>query len=275
MTLTAHGLSRSFGSVQAVNRMDIDLKGGTIVALVGPNGAGKTTLMLMLAGLLAPDTGTIEIDGVDMSSNPRTARSKVGWMPDTLGSWDSLTTKEILTTFAQAYGTPRKDALPRALELLSRTGLQEFANQPARVLSRGQKQRLSLARALVNSPSVLLLDEPAAGLDPRARLQLRDILREEADRGATVLVSSHVLSELETMVDDAIFVSKGLTVERQERQNAGSATFTVEGIATDDHLAQVIAAIEGLDLGLRVSDAKRSSLELEREYMALEDSNNE
>jgi len=210
--LAAHGVRRAFGSVQAVINATLTVPPGTVTALIGPNGCGKTTLMLMLAGLLRPDAGSVSIAGKDPHVDGPAARSRIGWMPDTLGTWDSLTCVETLTTFGRAYGVPADEARGRAFALLERVHLAELASQPARVLSRGQKQRLSLARALVHNPSVLILDEPASGLDPRSRVELRELVRELAGEGAAVLISSHVLSELDEMVDDAIFMSKGSTL---------------------------------------------------------------
>jgi len=133
-------------------------------------------------------------------------------MPDAFGTWDSLTAREVLTTFADAYRLDRAASRRRVDELLAEVHLTEYADRPASVLSRGQKQRLGLARALVHDPRVLLLDEPASGLDPRSRVDLRLLLRRLADDGRTVLVSSHVLTELEEMCDDAVFLSRGRTV---------------------------------------------------------------
>lgn len=185
---------------------------GRITGLVGPNGAGKTTLLLMLASLLQPDDGRIRIAGADPVDDPAAVRRAVGWMPDALGAWASLTARETLVYTGRLYGMPRAEAQARAAALLTRVGLDALAGSPARVLSRGQKQRLGLARALVHDPQVLLLDEPASGLDPQARIELRRLLRSFADAGRTVLVSSHVLAELEEMVDDAVFVVAGQSV---------------------------------------------------------------
>jgi ABC-2 type transport system ATP-binding protein len=205
-----HGLCRAFGRVQALDGVDLTARPGAVTALVGPNGSGKTTLLLVLAGLLVPDAGQALVAGVDPVLDSRGARARTGWMPDTFGTWDSLTAREVLVTFGQAYRL--RDPGSRAAELLETVHLTEFADRPASVLSRGQKQRLGLARALVHSPAVLLLDEPASGLDPRSRVDLRVLLRRLADDGTTVLVSSHVLSELEEMADDAVFLSRGRTV---------------------------------------------------------------
>ncbi|MDR1712403.1 MAG: ABC transporter ATP-binding protein [Propionibacteriaceae bacterium] len=211
--IAADQLRRSFGSVRAVDGATFTAPTGAVTALIGPNGSGKTTLLLILAGLLAADSGNASVAGHDLVSDSAAARAQVGWMPDTFGTWDALTCMEILITFGRAYGLDKQQSAARAAQLLQRLYLADFANQPARVLSRGQKQRLGLARALVHDPQVLLLDEPASGLDPRSRVELRDLLRALAASGKTILVSSHVLSELEEVYDHAVFLSRGRNVD--------------------------------------------------------------
>lgn len=211
--IEVEGLRRAFGDVQAVVDVSFAAPVGAVTALVGPNGSGKTTVLLMLTGLLAPDSGQARVAGFDVVSQNLKARQQVGWMPDIFGTWDALTCSEILSTFAHAYGVNRADTPARVAEVLELVHLSEFATRAARVLSRGQKQRLGLARALVHDPAVLLLDEPASGLDPRSRLELRALLRDLADSGKTIVVSSHVLAELEELSDEAVFLSRGRTVE--------------------------------------------------------------
>jgi ABC-type multidrug transport system ATPase subunit len=224
--IVVDGAYRSFGSVHAVAGVDLTARSGAVTALIGPNGSGKTTLLLMLAGLLVPDAGRMTVDGFDPVTESYAARARVGWMPDAFGTWDSLTAREVLTTVGTAYRMSRDDATGRAAELLETVHLTELADSPARVLSRGQKQRLGLARALVHDPTVLLLDEPAGGLDPRSRVDLRVLLRRLAAEGRTVLVSSHVLTELDEMADDAVFLSHGRTVAAQTVQAAAAARRT-------------------------------------------------
>jgi ABC-type multidrug transport system ATPase subunit len=211
--IVVEGVRRAFGQVQAVRSVSLHARAGRVTGLVGPNGSGKTTLLLMLASLLAPDAGSIRIDGIDPVADPQAARARLGWMPDALGAWNSLSSRETLVVTARLYGMPKPEAAVRADALLAEVGLAELADAPARVLSRGQKQRLGLARALVHDPRVLLLDEPASGLDPQARIELRLLLRRFAAEGRTVLVSSHILSELEEVVDDAVFLLAGATVD--------------------------------------------------------------
>jgi ABC-type multidrug transport system ATPase subunit len=210
--IEAQHLRRSFGPVLAVADISFAAPAGKVTALIGPNGSGKTTLLLMLAGLLRPDNGSASVAGFDLVSAPYEARVRTGWMPDTLGTWDALTCAEILQTFGQMYGLPITLSQQRATFMLEQVHLAEYANTPARVLSRGQKQRLGLARALVHDPQIVLLDEPASGLDPLSRVELRDLMRALADAGKTVLVSSHVLSELEQIADDAVFLQRGYSV---------------------------------------------------------------
>jgi ABC-type multidrug transport system ATPase subunit len=211
--IEAQHLRRSFGSVLAVADVSFEAPVGKITALIGPNGSGKTTLMLMLAGLLHPDGGHARVGGHDLLDSPYEARVNSGWMPDTLGTWDALTCTEILKAFGRAYGVSSELSVRRAAFMLDMVHLSDYADSPARVLSRGQKQRLSLARALVHDPEVVLLDEPASGLDPLSRVDLRDLLRALANAGKTILVSSHVLSELDQIADEAVFLQNGKSVD--------------------------------------------------------------
>lgn len=207
------GLRRSFGRVEAVRDVSLYARPGAVTGLVGPNGSGKTTLFLMLASLLAPDAGTIRIGDIDPVEQPHAARAILGWMPDALGIWGALSARETLIVTGRLHNLSKDAARARADELLELVELTSLAKAPARVLSRGQKQRLGLARALVHDPRVLLLDEPASGLDPAARVELRHLLRRFAAEGRTVLVSSHVLAELEEVIDDAVFLVAGSSVD--------------------------------------------------------------
>lgn len=224
--ITTKDLVRSFGSFVAVNGATLNVWEGSVTALIGPNGSGKTTIMLMLAGLLSPDSGSISVCGYDPATQNYEVRSQIGWMPDQFGMWDSLTALEALTMTGATYRMSAKDSLARAHELLELVHLTEFEKQPAHVLSRGQKQRLGLARALMHKPRLLILDEPANGLDPRSRIELRAIIRELAAQGTTILISSHVLAELDEIVDDAIFISGGRTVARETVDEARAARTT-------------------------------------------------
>lgn len=251
--ITATGVTRSFGDVKAVVDATLSVPQGSVTALIGPNGCGKTTLMLMLAGLLRPDGGTISVAGADPEHDSATVRNAIGWMPDQLGSWDNLTCLQTLTLMGRAYRQSKDYSRQRGLGLLQLVHLAEFADRPTRVLSRGQKQRLSLARALVHDPEVLLLDEPANGLDPRSRVELRQLVRELAAGGKTVLVSSHVLSELDEMVDGAIFMSKGSTLGADADAMVADAKTRYRVDSLD--FGALSAALTQLGVAAQLSDA--------------------
>lgn len=258
--ITATAVSRSFGQVHAVEHMDFHAPAGKVTALIGPNGAGKTTLLLMLASLLAPDSGTIAVEGLDPQQHRTEVRRRIGWMPDTLGVWESLTAREILTQMARFYQLHKAGIAQRVTEMLDRVRLSDLADQPAGVLSRGQQQRLSLARALIHDPSVLLLDEPASGLDPGSRVELRVMLRQLAAEGKSIVVSSHVLSELDEIADAAVFVSRGRTVRHQTTGQAAAAGRRYAVSATDG--AALAAKLTGLGLAFRVEDTRRPAVSL-------------
>jgi ABC-2 type transport system ATP-binding protein len=245
--ITATGVRRSFGAVHAVRNVTLEARPGRVTGLVGPNGSGKTTLLLMLSSLLAPDAGEIRVGGIDPMHDPQGARAILGWMPDALGAWGSLTARETLVVTGRLYGMPRETAAARAVTLLAQVGLSDLADSPARVFSRGQKQRIGLARALVHDPHVLLLDEPASGLDPQARIDLRILLRRFAAEGRTILVSSHVLSELEEVIDDAVFLVAGETVDAGRvaaaAQSSRSWRIRLSGVSGPEAAASVAGVL--------------------------------
>lgn len=259
--IVAQGVRRSFGNVHAVRDVTFQAPEGAVTGLVGPNGAGKTTLLLMLASLLAPDAGTIRIAGIDPVADPAAARAKLGWMPDSLGAWPSLSARETIAVTGRLSGLDRTAAAARAAELLTTVGLESLGDAPARVLSRGQKQRLGLARALVHDPRVLLLDEPASGLDPQARIDLRLLLRSLAAEGRTVLVSSHILSELEEVVDDAVFMTQGETVSSERvAEAAGRARTWRIRLADRDAATAALPVARALGLDVATLPVDRRDL---------------
>lgn len=250
--IEVEGVARSFGDVHAVRDASFTVQPGSVTALIGPNGSGKTTLLLMLATLLRPDAGTIRIAGHDPVADPRAVRQAMGWMPDVLGSWGTVTVRRALEVTGRLYELTPDQARARASALIELVGLQELADRPSRVLSRGQKQRLSLARALVHEPRVLLLDEPASGLDPAARVELRELVRRLAGEGVAVLVSSHVLAELDEMADAAVYLDRGVTAsaERVERSRAQVRDWRVRALDP----AALASALADLDIAAGASD---------------------
>ena len=203
------GLTKRYGDLFAVRDVTLEIERGVVYGLIGPNGAGKTTTLAMLASLLAPTAGEVEVLGFDPSRQSLDVRRRVGYMPDVVGVYDDLRVDEYLQFFAAAYRVPRREwkgLVDGLLELVDLTGK---ASAMVNDLSRGMKQRLSLARALVHDPELLLLDEPASGLDPRARIDLRELLAALSELGKTIIISSHVLAELEEMCDEVAIVEAG------------------------------------------------------------------
>jgi ABC-2 type transport system ATP-binding protein len=231
--IRVEGVARSFGAVHAVRDVSLEATPGKVTALIGPNGSGKTTLMLMLASLLQPDRGTIRVGGANPVTDPAAVRARLGWMPDLLGSWNALTVRAALETTGRLYRMSRPVAAARASELIDLVGLQPLASRQTRVLSRGQKQKLSLARALVHDPDILLLDEPAAGLDPVARHDLQLLVRRLAAEGKTILISSHVLAELDEMSDTAVYLEAGISASAERIAQAQSTKRAWRIRATD------------------------------------------
>jgi ABC-2 type transport system ATP-binding protein len=246
----ARGVTRQFGPVQALRGLDLTVPYGQVTALVGPNGAGKTTLLLILATLLRPDFGEVRVAGLDPVHDPQGVRSRMGWMPDVFGVYEQLTVREYLAFFTEAYRLDRATANQRISDALGRSHLGEYANRPVHILSRGQKQRLALGRALLHEPRVLLLDEPASGLDPRSRVELRDLLRALAAHGVAVLVSSHILSELEEIADRVVFVNGGVTVDARDIHELAAASVIGWRIrATDPDALSAALAAQGIPAG--------------------------
>lgn len=210
--VTIRGLGKRFGSTVAVQGLDLDVATGSLVGLIGPNGAGKTTTMRVLAGLTSADAGTVAVFGLDPLRHPGAVRRRVGWMPDFFGVYDGLTVHEYLDFFAAAYRVQAAERPGRIGELLDLVRLGDKRDTDVHGLSRGMQQRLGLARALVHGPDLLLLDEPASGLDPRARVELREILLALAAQGTTILLSSHILAELAEVCDSVAIVDAGRVV---------------------------------------------------------------
>ncbi|MBI3924672.1 MAG: ABC transporter ATP-binding protein [Armatimonadetes bacterium] len=206
--LDVRGLTKSYGTTLALNELSFKLYPGDILGFLGPNGAGKTTTLRILATVLAPNAGEAFIDGYSLREVEE-VRARVGYMPDFLGVYDDLLVREYLEFFARAYKISAHHREFVIKEALETTRLTKLADNPVDGLSRGQKQRLGLARLLMHDPALLLLDEPAAGLDPRARVELRDILRGLQKRGKAMIVSSHILSDLADFCNKVAILVKG------------------------------------------------------------------
>ena len=209
MRVEVDALSKRFGRVQAVNAVSFGIEGGHIYGFVGPNGAGKTTTMRMLVTLEDPDSGDARFDGASIRENPEDARRAVGYVPDSLPAYRDMTVHEYLDFFARAYGLRGKKLRTSVGDIEEFAGLTSMLDKPLTGLSKGMKQRVSVGRALVHDPKVLLLDEPAAGLDPRARVELRELLSALSEQGKTILISSHILTELTEICSGVIIIERG------------------------------------------------------------------
>lgn len=205
-------LRKTYGKFVALEDMNLEIKQGELFGFVGPNGAGKTTTMKILSGLLSADSGFVRVDDVNVTAEPQRVREKIGYMPDFFGVYDNLKAIEYMEFFASIYGINGKAARKLCLEMMDLVNLADKENAYVDGLSRGMKQRLCLARCLLHSPKLLILDEPASGLDPRARFEMKEILRNLSDMGKTILISSHILPELAEMCTSVGIVEKGKMV---------------------------------------------------------------
>jgi ABC-2 type transport system ATP-binding protein len=279
VVVAARGLVKRYDRTVAVAGIDLEVEAGEIFGLVGPNGAGKTTTLRMLATLLVPTAGDAEIAGESIRRNPNAARRVLGFMPDVFGVYDDMKVWEYLDFFARCYGLNaprRRQMIADLLDLVDLAGKRDTYVQS---LSRGMQQRLCLAHALVHDPQVLLLDEPASGLDPRARVELRELLRELRSLGKTILISSHILPELEELCTSVAIVDRGQVlaqgrvadIERRLRSGAvlrirvlgdGDAIDAARAhFAADPEVASAAVLADGmLELGFRGDDAASARL---------------
>ena len=205
-------LRKEYDDVLAVDDLTLTIPQGEIFGLIGPNGAGKTTTIRMASGLLRPTLGQALIAGVDVAQEPERAQQYIGYLADFFAVYEDLKVWEYLDYFAHAYKLPESEIPARITEVIAQVNLEVKRDALIRGLSRGMKQRLGIARAIIHRPKVMLLDEPASGLDPKARLELRNLLRSLRDQGATILISSHILTELEGFCTSIGIMERGRLV---------------------------------------------------------------
>ena len=240
-------VTKRFGDTVAVRDVSFEILPGDIFGFIGPNGAGKTTTLKLIATLLTADSGAIRVAGHANATQPRAVRRSVGYMPDFLGVYRGLTVEEYLDFFGATYQIPPSKRETLIGDLLELTDLTEKRTTLVTALSRGMQQRLGLARALIHDPKILLLDEPASGLDPRARVEIRELLKELAGMGKTILVSSHILSDLEDLSNRIGIMEQGRLLYcgplgEALRQIQGSVTVDVEVSERGDEAAVCLRA---------------------------------
>ncbi|GAP62046.1 ABC-2 type transport system ATP-binding protein [Ardenticatena maritima] len=212
LAIETRHLTKRYGSLVAVDSLSLAIPRGVVCGFIGPNGAGKTTTLRMLAGLLKPTSGEIRIEGVDILAEPERIPWLIGYMPDFFGVYHDMKVWEYLDFFARAYRIPAARRPGLIADLLELVDLSHKRDAFVQSLSRGMRQRLCLAHTLVHDPHVLLLDEPASGLDPRARVEMRELLRELGRMNKTVFISSHILTELAELCDMVVIIEKGKLV---------------------------------------------------------------
>ncbi|MCK5898795.1 MAG: ABC transporter ATP-binding protein [Methylococcales bacterium] len=214
MLINVSNLTFEYTGFRALNNISFSIPSGSIVALVGPNGAGKTTLLRCLSALEQPLNGTILIDGIDVLEHPRACHRKVGYLSDFFGLYDRLTVKQCLFFVARAQGIKTQDCAKAILKVSRQLNIEDRLENTPVELSRGLRQRVAIAQAIIHQPKVVLLDEPASGLDPEARHSLAELFLELQQQGMTLLVSSHILSELEAYSSDMLILRQGRIVEQ-------------------------------------------------------------
>ena len=300
MQVEVRDVWKRFDSILAVQGITVDIPRGSLLGLIGPNGAGKTSLLKMIATLSKPDRGTIRIDGRDVVSAVGPIRRRMGYMPAEFGRMPDMSVREYLSYFGAAAGVPRAEREERVEQVLDLVDLRERAETPVASGSTGIKQRVLIAKTLVHDPELLVLDEPAAGLDPRARVEVREILRELNRLGKTIIVSSHILADLEEICDRVAIIEHGklqaggkiseltealrgrsqeatrwlLRLRKEELGRAHELVATLPGLqgltrqeeglafAAEDHVNHVLGALVAADIAV---------LGLEREGPKLED----
>lgn len=217
--LRIENLYKKYDSVLALDGLNMEIHKGELYGFVGPNGAGKTTTIRIVSGLLKPTRGQVWIDGIPVNKDIKILKSKIGYIPDFFGVYDNLTVMEYLEFYASAYGIYGKDSTKRAYEVLEQVELYRMGNRFVDELSRGMQQRLCLARAMIHCPQLLIMDEPASGLDPGARKVFKNVLKNLCRDGYTVLISSHILSELADMCTNVGIINQGKMILQGEMED--------------------------------------------------------
>ena len=312
--IQVENITKKYGSFTAVNNISFEIEEGEIVGFLGPNGAGKSTTMNMITGFIEPTSGKIIVDGYNISKKPKKAKRQIGYMPEGVPLYSDLTVKEFVTYMAELKGVAKKERKEKVLKVLEETGLTEVQNKLTRNLSRGYKQRVSMAGALVSNPKVIILDEPTVGLDPKQVTEIRALIK-ELGKDHTVILSSHILSEVSQICNRVIIINKGQIVAIDTPENLekkvvkdNSVYVTVEDTenkmdAVKDKLEKVqeiklisenedgtkkymITATEDVDLrknifdtfakeGITIFEMKKSDATLEDAFIQLINSQNE
>lgn len=259
-------IHRFFGNTKAVNDISFEVYRGQVFGFIGPNGAGKTTSMRILSTLELPSYGDAFVDGFSVINDPDLVRRRLGFMPDGFSMYQNMNCVEYLDFFARSYGLLGKDRIAALRRTLSFTGLDKIAAKPITGLSKGMRQRLCLGRAMIHSPSVLILDELANGLDPRARIELRQMIQQLAVEGTSILVSSHILTELAEMCDQVGIIERGRllavgSVAEIRRTIQGALRVEITAVDKGEQLQQWLSIRPGVSRIKRTENAFTLDLE--------------
>lgn len=247
-------LAKSFGKTKAVDGLSLKIEDGELYGFVGPNGAGKTTTMKIISGLLQADSGSVAINGIDAVKNVKKIRSMIGYVPDFFGVYDNLKVIEYIEFFASAYNIVGRGAERKCYRLLNELGLSDKLEFFVDDLSRGQKQVLCLARALIHEPEILILDEPTSGMDPKSRIEIRNLLKRLNGEGKTIVISSHILHEISELVTGLAVIEEGRVVM------SGS----IEGIERKMHIENpiIIKVEDGANIAAGILKEEESVVNL-------------
>ncbi len=238
-------LTKTYGKYRALNNLNLHIDKGEIFGFVGPNGAGKTTTMRIICGLLQADWGEVYVDGIDSLNHNELIKRKVGYVPDFFGVYDNFKVMEYMDFYGSMYGIDGETVRKTSLGLLDLVSLSDKADSYVDGLSRGMKQRLCVARALIHNPQLLILDEPASGLDPRARFELKEIMKNLGSMGKTIIISSHILPELGEMCTSIGVMEKGNLiangkVEEITKQSRQANPLTIQILENKDQAIQIL-----------------------------------
>jgi ABC-2 type transport system ATP-binding protein len=228
--IEASHLIKRFGSVTAVNDVSLAVREGEIFGFLGPNGAGKTTTMRLLTGVLTPDSGAVQINGIDIHRHPLEAKMQMGVIPENSTVYGDMSAEQNLSLSGQMYGMPRADREKRIDELLSRMGLFEKRKLPVRCFSKGMKQRVSIACAIIHRPHVLLLDEPTSGLDVQSRRLVIDTIRDMNEQGSTIFLTTHNIEEANTLCQMVCIINKGKIVAQDSPERLKKMFNTTQSV---------------------------------------------
>lgn len=257
-------LTKRYGQFTALDDLSLSLSAGQILGLIGPNGAGKTTAIKILVGLARPSSGTARIGDADCVANARSIKKLVGYMPDRFGSYDNMRVREYLDFFGAAFGIPRRQRIQRIDEVMETTGTAYMRDKFVESLSHGMQQRVGVARTLLHDPQVLILDEPANGLDPQARIEMRDLLIRLAKLGKTLIVTSHILSELSRICDRVAILTHGKlrafgTVEEIGRMVSQQRTIEAQLVSAEQLSVAATVIRQAIEPGAELTESPEES----------------